>query len=246
MTTQTAAPSPVDLDGPADTRMMGIVHSALRRDLVRSRMVLDDEAPLAPRRRVALANHVVWLMDFLHAHHHGEDIGLYPMVLRNDPRTADLVADMDGDHARIEPAITGLEGAARAYRDDAPGSRDGLLAALAALDEVLLPHLAREELEMMPVVSTCVTEREWQAWNQEINVKPKPLLYLAEEGHWVLDNLDEVSSDLVVRLVPPIPRFVVVRLLGGRYRRKRALLWQGSPAEHVPSLPVSVAGEWQR
>jgi hemerythrin-like domain-containing protein len=246
MTAQTAATGPVDLDGPADTRMMGIVHSALRRDLVRTRMVLEDEAPLAPQRRLALANHVVWLMDFLHTHHHGEDIGLYPMVLRNDPSTADLVADMDGDHSRIDPAITSLEQAARAYRDDAPGSLDGLLAALAALDEVLLPHLTREEVEMMPVVSSCVTEREWQDWNQRINVKPKPLLYLAEEGHWVLDNLDELSSDLVVHLVPPIPRFVLIRLLGGRYRRKRALLWQGSPAEHVPSLPVNIAGDWQR
>ena len=246
MTAQTATTEALDLDGPADTRMMGIVHSALRRDLVRTRMVLEDEAPLSAERRVALADHVVWLMDFLQTHHHGEDIGLYPMVLRNDPSTADLVADMDGDHQRIDPAIASLEEAARGYRDGVPGSLDGLLAALVALDEVLLPHLAREELEMMPVVSACVTEREWQDWNQRVNVKPKPLMYLAEEGHWVLDNLDEVSSDLVVHLVPPIPRFILIRLLGGRYRRKHALLWQGSPAAHVPSLPVTVAGDWQR
>lgn len=246
------APTPVDpvpADGPCDTRMMGIVHSALRRDLVRTRMVLedhDDRTPLPELRRIGLADHVLWMMHFLHVHHEGEDVGLYPMVLRNDPGARELVADMDADHQRIDPAIAVLEEAARAYRAGAPASYDGLLAALAALDDVLQPHLEREELVMMPVVSDCVTQREWDDWNQEVNVKPKPMMYLAEEGHWVLDNLDDESRALVVALVPPVPRFVLVRLLGGRYRRKRALLWGGSAAEQVPSLSVQVAGEWRR
>jgi hypothetical protein len=248
MTTQNPVPGTTTLGphGPCDTRMMGIVHSALRRDLVRTRLVLEREVPLAEKRRVGLAEHVLWMMHALHVHHHGEDVGLYPMVVRNDPTTRELVEDMDADHQRIDPAIAVLEEAARAYRDDAPGSYGDLLAALAALDDVLRPHLEREELVMMPVVSTCVTAREWDDWNQEVNVKPKPLMYLAEEGHWILDNLDDVSRALVVALVPPVPRFVLIRLLGGRYRRKRALLWAGSPAERVPSLSVDVAGDWSR
>jgi hypothetical protein len=235
----------VDPDAPCDTRMMGIVHSALRRDLVRTRMVLDDPGWLTDARRVGLADHVLWMMHALHTHHHGEDIGLYPMVLHNDPTTRELVDDMDGDHQRIDPAITALEEAARAFRAGTTGSRDVLLAALAGLDDVLLPHLEREELVMMPVVSGCVTQREWDDWNQEVNVKPKPVRYLAEEGHWVLDNLDDESRALVVGLVPPVPRFVIVRLLGGRYRRKRTLLWAGTPAERVPSLSLDVAASWR-
>ena len=42
---------------PADTRMMGIVHSALRRDLVRLRLVLGTPAAQEPKRRKALAEH---------------------------------------------------------------------------------------------------------------------------------------------------------------------------------------------
>jgi hypothetical protein len=234
-----------DPDAPCDTRMMGIVHSALRRDLVRSRLVLTDSAHLTDERRVGLAEHVLWMMHALHLHHHGEDIGLYPMVLRNDPSTRALVEDMDGDHQRIDPAIATLEEAARAFRDDPTAGRDELLAALDTLDAVLLPHLEREELVMMPVVSGCVTQREWDDWNQEVNVRPKPVLYLAEEGHWILDNLDDESRALVVALVPPVPRFVIVRLLGGRYRRKRTLLWAGTPAERVPSLSLPLAASWR-
>ena len=227
-----------------DTRMMGIVHSALRRDLVRTRMVLDEPALLTDARRTGLADHVLWMMHALHVHHHGEDIGLYPMVLRNDPTTRDLVEDMDADHQRIDPAIAALEQAARAFRAD-PGARSGLLSALATLDDVLLPHLEREEAVMMPVVSGCVSQQEWDDWNQEVNVKPKGVLYLAEEGHWILDNLDDESRALVVELVPPVPRFVIIRLLGGRYRRKRALLWGGTPAERVPSLSLDLVAAWR-
>ena len=241
MTTHAVA---IDPDGPCDTRMMGIIHSALRRDLVRTRMVLDDPALLTDARRVGLADHVLWMMHALHTHHHGEDIGLYPMVLRNDPGARALVEDMDRDHQRIDPAIDDLEAAARAYSED-PATRKRLLAALTDLDAVLLPHLEREEVVMMPVVSDCVTQREWDDWNQEINVKPKGVLYLAEEGHYVLDNLDEVSRALVVELVPPVPRFVIIKLLGGKYRRKRALLWDGTPAERVPSLSLDLVAAWR-
>jgi hemerythrin-like domain-containing protein len=224
---------------------MGIVHSALRRDLLRVRMVLVGETPLTEARRTGLADHVLWIMHALHVHHQGEDIGLYPMVLRNDPSTRALVEDMDADHQRIDPAIATLEAAARALTDDLPDAEVELVTALDALEAVLLPHLEREELVMMPVVSGCVTQREWDDWNQEVNVKPKPVLYLAEEGHWILDNLDEESRALVVALVPPIPRFVIIRLLGGRYRRKRALLWADTAAEQVPSLSLDRAASWR-
>ncbi len=72
-----------DVEGPADTRMMGIVHDALRRDLARLRAALTTE--VGEGRRQALAAHVAWMTDFLHAHHEGEDAGLYPMVRAADP-----------------------------------------------------------------------------------------------------------------------------------------------------------------
>ena len=72
-------------DAPADTQMMPIVHSALRRDLVRLRIVLGTPEAAEPRRRTALAEHVLWLMHFLHDHHSGEDDGLYPLVVRRNP-----------------------------------------------------------------------------------------------------------------------------------------------------------------
>ena len=230
-------------DGPADTQMMGVVHSALRRDLVRSLLVLRAEPPPDDVRRVAVADHLAWMMDFLHHHHRGEDDGLYPLVLSKNPEAASLVAAMDAEHSAISPAITRLEEAARAYRADG-GSRSDLVAALEALNEVLLPHLEREEVEMMPVVSQSITAGDWADWDHRTNVKPKGPRQLGGEGHWLIDGADAESRARVVGLVPPVPRFVLLHAFAGSYRRRTDRLWGRTPAAEVPSLTLALAPRW--
>ena len=230
-------------DGPADTQMMGVVHSALRRDLVRALMVLGAEPPPDDVRRSALADHLTWMMDFLHDHHRGEDDGLYPMVVAKNPDAALLVADMDAEHSTIAPAITRLEEAARAYRVDG-ATRPDLVAALGALNHVLLPHLEREEVEMMPVVSRSITAGEWAAWDHRTNIKPKGPRQLGNEGHWLIDGADTESRARVVGLVPPVPRFVLLHAFAGPYRRRSDRLWGGTPAAEVPALTLAVAPRW--
>lgn len=227
---------------PADTRMMGIVHSALRRDLVRLHLVLGTDAAREPRRRTALAEHAVWLMDFLHHHHTGEDEGLYPLVVRRNPDAAALCERMDADHDTITPAMDGLRAAAQRHLADPRSPDSDLLAALAALEGPLLPHLAREELEMMPVVSASISHAEWVEWHQSMVHGSMPAL--AFEGHWLIDGLDEESVQVVVGPVPAVPRFILVKLLGGGYRRKRALLWDGTPAAAVPPVTVHDTRTW--
>lgn len=229
-----------DADGPADTQVMGIVHSALRRDLVRVRLVLEA-GPVPDERRVELADHVLWMMEFLRHHHEAEDAALYPSVVEHNPDAATLVEQMNEDHARIEPAIEALEEAAHTFRTQ-PAAQDDLAAALAGLSEVLLPHLRREELEMMPMVSASITDAEWRAWDDEYNIKPKSVPTLGKEGVWLLDGLDATSRDHVVHLVAALPRFVILRVLGPHNRRHFADLWSGTKAERVPSQPLT-AGE---
>lgn len=220
---------------PADTTMMGAVHDAYRRDLERVRHALATTPyPEGPRRK-AIADHVMWLLKLLHAHHTGEDDGLWPLVLRRNPDAADILAIMDADHARIAPAMAGLTDAARSYGEaDSEAARAGLVAALDTLSEVVLPHLRREEDEAMPVVSASLTAAEWDAWDQEYNLKPKSLPQLGEEAHWVLDGLDPVRYQVAIHLVPPIPRFILLYAgFAGRYRRRATALW--GPGTYGPA-----------
>lgn len=223
---------------PADIRSMGIVHSALRRDLERTRMVLIDQPYPDPRQRRALASHLTWMMHFLHLHHTGEDVGLWPLIRAENPSAGALLDQMDADHRRIGPTIIAVEEAARAYRDD-HAARERLLDALAALADVLLPHLRREELEMMPVVAATLTDEQYRAVEHDHFVAPKGLRELGAEAHWVLDGLPPEGREVMLSVVPPVPRFVLLHGFARSYRRAATQRWGDSAAAKVPSMPLS-------
>ena len=217
----------MDPTTPADTRAMGIVHTALRRDLERARAALTAVPAPAGEQRRAIGRHVLWLMDFLHHHHAGEDDGLWPLVLRRDPSAAPLLDSFEADHARIAPAGDALTAAARHYvatTSDEP--RAALVAALDGLGGVLFPHLDREVTEGMPVVSAALTEREWRDWDKAYNISGKSPLELGLEGHFLMDDLDPERRRVVEELVPPLPRFLLIHGFGWLYRRQARQRWQ--------------------
>jgi hypothetical protein len=206
--------------------MMGIVHEALKRALLRTRPVLPDPPAPRCRQRVALGEHVTWMLDFLHAHHTSEDAGLWPLVRQRNPGAAALLDSMEADHAVIAPAADVAAAAARTYTTTVADSpRAALVDALDGLLEVLVPHLDREVAEAMPVVAASITNREWDAVEQEYNLKPKTARQLATEGHWLLEGLAAEGRDVVVHKVPAVLRFVLIHGFERGYRRRAAARW---------------------
>jgi hypothetical protein len=225
----------IDEADRADTRMMGIVHGALRRDLLRTHDALTAEPYPQGRRRQALGEHVVWMMEFLHAHHTSEDEGLWPLVRRRNPAAGALLDSLEADHLVISPAAAALGAAGRRYAaTSADEPRADLATALDALTSVLLPHLDREVEEAMPVVSACITQAEWHAVEHEYNIKPKSLAQLGIEGHWLLDGIDAEGYQVVVHTVPAVPRFILLHGFARAYRRRAQARWQpGIQAERT-------------
>ena len=175
---------------------------------------------------MALGEHVIWMLDFLHAHHSGEDAGLWPLVRQRNPAAAELLDSMEADHARIAPAADGAAAAARTYTATTPTlAGSALVEALDGLLEVLVPHLDREVAEAMPVVAASITDREWDAVEQEYNIKPKTTRQLAMEGHWLLEGIDAEGYDVVVHKVPAVLRFVLLHGFGRAYRRQAEARW---------------------
>ena len=212
---------------PADTRMMGIVHGALVRDLLRTREVVSTSPYPCGRQRQALGEHVVWMLELLHKHHRGEDEGLWPLVRDRDPGAAALLDSMEADHERISPAAEAATGAARRYAASATEeARIELAGALDALIEVLLPHLDREVAEAMPVVSACLSHAEWRAWETTYNVRTKSITELGMEAHWLLEGIDPEGYRVVVTTVPPVPRFILLHGFARAYRRRSRQRWQ--------------------
>ena len=216
-----------DPAAPADTRMMTIVHQAVRRDLERATAALGATPPPAARQREAIAEQLAWMMDFLRAHHASEDDGLYPLVRERRPDAASILDEMDRDHRLIASSLDAVEADALAYgRSDDAGERSALLASVGALEEVLLPHLRREEDEVMPIVAEALTAAEWGAIEHEHNVAPKSSAQLGREGHWLIDDASPEDRATVLELVPAIPRFVLLHGYGRSYRRRADACWR--------------------
>lgn len=218
----------VTAEAPADTTMMRIVHDALRRDLERATTALTDPGTPAVRRQ-AIGAHLGWMMRFLHAHHASEDDGLYPLVRERAAGAVDVLDVLDRmshAHEDIATAIARVQATAASLADDASheAARQSV-AALDALEVVLLPHLREEEDEAMPITARLITAAEWQAIEQEYNLGPKSMSELGFEGHWLMDSTSDGDRATVIGLVPPIPRFVLLHGFARRYRRHAQTCW---------------------
>lgn len=224
--------------GPADVRGMGMVHSAVRRDLERTRIVLETVDLFSDERRVAVADHLLWMVEFLHHHHEGEDAHLYPEVRRRNPLAGRLIDRMDADHRALLPSLDVLEAAARRWREEW-NARDEVAAALAALTAVLLPHLRLEEEQMMPVVAATLTGREFDDLDRRINIRGKGPLRLGREGHFIIEAADEETRAFFLAKVPAPVAFVLLHGMGPAHRHASAVRWGGTPAEDVPALSLA-------
>ncbi|TCO15688.1 hypothetical protein EV652_12161 [Kribbella steppae] len=69
---------------------------------------------------------------------------------------------MDADHRSIAEPMQDIENVGGPFGAGTVPASD-LLDRLARLHAVLLPHLAREEQEMMPVVAQLLSYDEWRA-----------------------------------------------------------------------------------
>src|SRR6185369_172960 len=89
-----------DMESP-DVQEMVVIHRVFRRELtVIPRLVRSVPDGDAQRVRV-VAEHAAFVLDFLHAHHSGEDELLWPLLLQRAAPSATLVRTMQEQHHGI-------------------------------------------------------------------------------------------------------------------------------------------------
>ncbi len=222
---------------------MSEVHAALRRDFARAHALLRSPRHLTSRHRDLLGRHVVFLVHNLHHHHEGEDEHLWPELLRRNPELAPLLKRMDADHVTIQGPMEDLEHLGAAF-SSGEASAEELDAAITRLEDALLPHLAAEEGEAMPQACALLSEADWnrmanKAWRRG------PLRDGAFACNWLLDNANATGRALFHDGLPAPIRFLFYKVFHKAYAERRRELWEGTPAEGVPTLSVQQRLAWQ-
>jgi hypothetical protein len=96
---------------------------------------------------------------FVHAHHHGEDIMLFPALRASNPGLAPVVDKLEADHRVVSDLLDEVEAAADALvAEEAGETRGRIVRALGALRGELIAHLSYEERMAGPTI------RSWSSW----------------------------------------------------------------------------------
>jgi hypothetical protein len=204
--------------------MNRIFHAALRRDLERAIGSLTEMTHATPAQRTALAEHLDLVLDLLHHHHTGEDIGLWPLVRQRAPDLGSQLDMMEAEHASVASAIVSTRTATRQYAasTDLSAARR-LREALVELSGVLLPHLDHEETEVMPRVTRALSDHDWSALSRQ-ELRNWNSFALAGTGFvWMADGMAQQDREVFNRQISTVFRWLVDKRYGAAYRRRTAL-----------------------
>jgi len=152
-----------------DTRDMLVVHGALRREFRLASGVVR-QCPEGDLERARLvADHLRLILRFVHRHHTGEDLLLWPKLLDRVPdKVAPVVHLMEEQHARVQGLTDQATERLTVWERTADFSdRDGVAETFDALYATLVRHLAAEEEQILPLVETALTPAEYAQLGEE-------------------------------------------------------------------------------
>jgi hemerythrin-like domain-containing protein len=139
------APNLLNDDGTASMATLWMLsHHGLRRDLGRFVAALGRAADADRAAVAALREEWQSFRETLHGHHEMEDRALFPTLAEEGDSLRATVEKLGADHRRIDPL---LERGDRAFAS-LPRT-DEALGVVRELRELLLPHLAMEEAELV-------------------------------------------------------------------------------------------------
>lgn len=142
-----SAPLLLNDDGTASMASMFMMsHHAFRRDLQRFERALA--APASQLRSEALQEEWKNYHGALHGHHSMEDANIFPGMKQQSPALAACIDGLSRDHHQIDPLLERGDAAFAGLPDTAGEA----LAIVRELQELLTPHLATEESEIIPLL----------------------------------------------------------------------------------------------
>ncbi|WP_329245243.1 hemerythrin domain-containing protein [Actinoallomurus sp. NBC_01490] len=197
-----------------DFTMMYVTHDAFRRDLVRLEAAVADGRAVTQEVREGWDNFTAQL----HVHHAVEDEWLWPRLaeLAGDrPGAPALLAEMEAEHARLDPLLEELGGALEANAAD-------LAERVETLTTVLDRHLEHEEDEALPLIQEVMTPADWKEFGSAM-ARRQGVKGAAAYVPWIIDGMSRADRRRFLAHLPAPVRAINRLAWTPRYRRRR--LW---------------------
>jgi hemerythrin-like domain-containing protein len=198
----------------ADIRDVLVVHTILRR-------MLDTLTTATGRLEPTQAATVIpprWglYVRGLHHHHESEDNAFFPVVVSAAPTLEPLVTQLEHEHQDLITLLDATDAAVATLGSDPnTETRQAARDAMAAVHDMLFPHLDKEEAQLLPPAADAVDPKVWKKLGDDaFKSIPK-------------DDLPVVSGafEAVVKSLPeadrPPPPPIFVRVLVAVSWRKR-------------------------
>ena len=199
-----------------DTWEMVLVHRVFRREFRLLPALVRAVAPGDTTRAEVLGEHLATVAHGLHHHHTAEDELLWPLMLRRDAVHSDLIHRMEAQHARLHEPLERIGTLNARWRATASAAdRDALADVLAQASVALDEHLTDEERELLPLVSTHVSQAEWDALGERgRSIIPKGKKALVFLGSLLEEATPAERRRFLAQL--PLPARLLWRLFGDR------------------------------
>jgi Hemerythrin HHE cation binding domain len=157
-----------------DASGMAMIHRMFRAGFSEAPELVAGVGEGDLRHAGAVAQQLDLLSVGLHSHHEGEDERLWPTLSSRAPACALHVERMKVQHARMLVALDELDAALPAWRGSAAAmDAEPVLAALEEVNAALREHLPDEEVTIVPVMETVITQAEVE-WFSEHGRKATP------------------------------------------------------------------------
>ena len=145
-----------------DVSDMYAVHQVFRDAFGSGAQMVSSVGEEEIERQILVKDYLSDVLALLAVHHEGEDELVWPLLRERAPEHTALIDEMESQHHQIHADLDRAEAALAAWSEHPDESTSAALAAaLDAVDATLVPHLDREEQEILPVAAATMTAEEW-------------------------------------------------------------------------------------
>jgi hemerythrin-like domain-containing protein len=197
-----------------DTHEMVLIHRVIRREIGQLPRLFRSAANDRARSKI-IGVHARQMLDFLHTHHTGEDLLLFPLLRERRVLDPELMDRMDAQHAQVNDAVVAINAELPAWTASADAAAGERMAAV--IDETmptLIGHLDEEEQKLLPIVSVTLTQSEWNALAKH-SVTAIPVTRRLLTLGYITEEADDEERQTFMQVLPA-PARLAYKLIGQR------------------------------